>query len=101
MVEALPSRAGDSGDLGDAWDLRHAGGHFVEIGQAFTGSHVGGVFHDEEFGDDDVFAEVAVEKLVALVAGGGGWLSLAVVVADSDGCGSCGQGEQDDQADDQ
>ena len=101
MVEALSGGAGDSGNFGDAGDLGDAGGHLVEVGQSFPGPHVGRVFHDEEFADDDVFAEVAVQQVVALVAGRGVWLSLAVVVADFDGCSGCRQGEQDDQADDQ
>ena len=44
--------------------------------------------------------EVAVQQVVAQVAGRGVWLALAVVVADFDGCCRCRQGEQDDQADD-
>ena len=101
MVEALSGGAGDSGNFGDAGDLGDAGGHLVEVGQSFPGPHVGRVFHDEEFADDDVFAEVAVQQVVAQVAGRGVWLALAVVVADFDGCCRCRQGEQDDQADDE
>ncbi|VBA31253.1 hypothetical protein LAUMK35_04976 [Mycobacterium pseudokansasii] len=101
LVEAFPGRAGDSGNLGDTADLGDAGGHFVEVGESFAGAHVGGVFDDEELGDDDVFAEVSVQQLVALVACGAGWLTFAVVVADFDGCCDRGQCEQDDEADDQ
>ncbi|CPW13937.1 Uncharacterised protein [Mycobacteroides abscessus subsp. abscessus] len=87
LIEAFPGGAGDSGDCGDTGNLGDAGGHFVEVGQSLAGTHVGGVLHDQEFGDDGVFAEVAVQQLVALVAGGGGGLAFAVVVADLDGRG--------------